>query len=119
MSTPNIDRAAEVVAKRINEAKLRARRIAHDLAAEGLLMPALPEPDSVVEDPGVCPIALWTGSVRSVTGSPAHPPVVFIDDDTDLPPHEARSYALRILAAADFADGRAVSVEHAKTEEGQ
>lgn len=73
----------------------------------GRLLPDLPEPDVITPrtDTNPAPIGLWSIGHPSVTGSPSNPPVVFIDEHTDLPPDEARAYAYAIIAAADYAEG--------------
>lgn len=84
----------------------KERDEARALDAAGHLMLDLPEPDVITPrtETNPAPIGLWNTDHPSVTGSPSNPPVVFVDENTDLPPTEARAYAYAILAAADYAE---------------
>lgn len=80
--------------------------MAKDLLDAGHLLPDLPKPDVITPRTEITPdpIGLWNTDHPSVTGSPSIPPVVFVDEYTDLPPDEARAYAYAILAAANYAE---------------
>lgn len=104
------DDVAKIVAPylddRHGEPEAKALHIARALDAAGHLMLDLPEPDVITPrtETNPAPIGLWNTDHPSVTGSPSAPPVVFVDEYTDLPPDEARAYAYAILAAADYAE---------------
>lgn len=92
--TTNFDRAAIVIAESITRDSAPAHEIVADLEHDRLLMPDLPE-------------ATHDGTWELPSGESIRVSRKGIQAGTTRTPAEARSYALALLAAADYAEEHA------------
>ncbi|MGV0351667.1 hypothetical protein ACUY2G_12285 [Corynebacterium guaraldiae] len=113
----NFDQAVQVIYDEVNKTWERgeiltaageAERLANALANAGLLMPALPEANDagiiVPGGKGWLPQGLTGPSVWTAPGGRV---MVQRIEPGDLTPAEARFFALAVLAAAQYAKGKA------------
>lgn len=96
--TTNIDRAAEVIQKKLGVMTLSAEDTACRLADAGLLAPYLTEPTRIQPDGS----PEWTSASHATIGVDGN---LVYSDGALLTPGEAREEAAMLLAAADHAEG--------------